>query len=140
MPRQGGRHKVLVKGAEQAMDAFKFEIAQDLGLLEKIMGEDGEPSFKKLTTEEVGQIGGEMVRRIQAAGEWAVMQRFKQGAARLMPQEVLPEPKRVRQVTNNGNPTVHMAQTVDDTPGSGQQPGMLLNDMHNAGVEPRQMH
>jgi hypothetical protein len=27
MPRRGGRHQVLVKGAERAMDAFKMEIA-----------------------------------------------------------------------------------------------------------------
>lgn len=117
MPRRGGRHKVLVKGAEQAMEAFKFEIAEDLGLAEKI---DKDGSFKQMTTVEVGQIGGEMVRRIQAAGEYAIMQRYEAGQSRLMPDEVLPDKRDVQETTNNGNPTVHMSQDLDMTPGSGQ--------------------
>lgn len=129
MPRRGGRHYVLVKGAEEAMNAFKFEIAEDLGLMHKIIGDDGEPSFKHLTTVEVGQIGGEMVRRIQAAGEWAVMQRYKQGEPRLMPQEVLPEPKKVREITNNGNMTVHVTHEPSESPASGQQSGEIRQDM-----------
>jgi hypothetical protein len=32
MPRRGGRHYVLVQGAERAMEAFKMEIIEDLGL------------------------------------------------------------------------------------------------------------
>ncbi|MNB67100.1 Small, acid-soluble spore protein, alpha/beta type [compost metagenome] len=118
MPRRGGRHYVLVKGAERAMEDFKMEIAADLGLAEKI-DEDG--SFKGLTTLEVGQIGGEMVRRIQAAGEFAIMQRHKEGHARLMPEEVMPSQKNVRPVTNNGNPTLHVTKDVHDAPNSGQQ-------------------
>jgi len=118
MPRRGGRHFVLVKGAERAMEAFKLEIAQDLGLAHKI---DMDGTYKGMTTEEVGQIGGEMVRRIQAAGEYAIMQRHQQGYNRLMPDEVLPPPGRTRSVTNNGNPTVHVVGDVHQTPNSGQQ-------------------
>lgn len=100
MPRHGGKHVVLVKGAEEAMRAFKQEIAGDLGLLDK-MGP--EMSYKNLSTVEVGNIGGEMVRRMQAAGEYAILQRFKAGEKRLMPEEVLPAPEVVRSVSNNGN-------------------------------------
>lgn len=100
MPRRGGKHVVLVKGAEEAMRAFKQEIAEDLGLLDK-MGP--EMSYKKLSTTEVGNIGGEMVRRVQAAGEYAILQRYKAGEKRLMPEEVLPAPDTLRSVSNNGN-------------------------------------
>ena len=119
MPRRGGRHYVLVKGAEDAMNAFKMEIAEDLGLADKI---DANGSFKNMTTVEVGQIGGEMVRRIQAAGEFAIMQRYKEGLERLMPEEVLPKASQVREVSNNGNPTVHTVDSVSKSaPHSGQQ-------------------
>jgi Small, acid-soluble spore proteins, alpha/beta type len=118
MPRRGGRHQVLVKGAEQAMEAFKLEIAQDLGLAELI---DADGSYKNFTTVQVGQIGGEMVRRIQAAGEQAIMERFKSGQGRLMPDEVLPARSAVRSVTNNGNPTVHETHDPQFAPNSGQQ-------------------
>lgn len=118
MPRRGGRHQVLVQGAEPAMEAFKMEIAMDLGLAPIIL-EDG--GFKNLTTVQVGQIGGEMVRRITAAGQYAIMKRFEAGEKRLMPDDVLPDKRQVRSVTNNGNPTVHMSLDIRDTPNSGQQ-------------------
>lgn len=92
MPRHGGRHYVLVKGAEEAMRQFKMEIAADLGI-ELSSGED---AFKNLTTLEVGQLGGEMVRRIQAAGEYAIKQRYEAHEKRLMPEELLPAPTLVR--------------------------------------------
>lgn len=110
MPRRGGRHQVLVKGAERAMEAFKMEIARDLGLESKIDNN----TFKGLTTEEVGFIGGEMVRRIQAAGEYAIMQRHSNGETRLMPPEALPSKSQVREMSNNGN----VLETVPDTSNS----------------------
>lgn len=95
MPRRGGRHQVLVKGAERAMDAFKMEIASDLGI-------DAE-NTRALTTEQAGSLGGEMVRRIQAAGEWAIKQRYENNESRLMPEDVLPKPEDVMAVSNRGN-------------------------------------
>lgn len=118
MPRRGGRHYVLVKGAEPAMEAFKLEIAKDLGL-DHLIDKDG--SYKNMTTVQVGQIGGEMVRRIQAAGEWAIMQRYQSGEERLMPPEVLPPKDSVRDITNTGNLTVHASGDPQHAPSSGQQ-------------------
>lgn len=118
MPRRGGRHQVLVRGAEQAMEAFKMEIAMDLGLGDIIM-QDG---YKHLTTTQVGQIGGEMVRRINAAGQLAIKQRYEAGEQRLMPDDVLPAKHEVREVTNNGNLTVHASKDPDYAPESGQMP------------------
>lgn len=118
MPRRGGRHYVLVKGAERAMEAFKLEIAQDLGLADLI---DKDGSYKQMTTVQVGQIGGEMVRRMQAAGEFAIMQRFNAGEKRLMPAEVMPAKDEVREITNNGNLTVHASGDPQHAPSSGQQ-------------------
>lgn len=133
MPRRGGRHYVLVKGAEKAMEAFKLEIAQDLGLAHLI---DRDGTYKNMTTVQVGQIGGEMVRRMQAAGEYAILQRFEAGETRLMPDEVLPDKDDVREVTNNGNPTLHESRDVNYTPGSGQQfkEGSLSQD-HNPNLQ-----
>jgi hypothetical protein len=116
MPRRGGRHYVLVQGAERAMEAFKMEIIEDLGL----HGALANGGFKAMTTTQVGQIGGEMVRRIQAAGEFAILQRFNAGESRLMPTDVLPDPRDVREVTNNGNTTVHITHDPSHAPNSGQ--------------------
>lgn len=125
MPRRGGRHKVLLKGAESAMEAFKLEVARDLGLADLI---DKDGSYKNMTTVQVGQIGGEMVRRINAAGQFAIMQRHKEGSERLMPAEVLPPPEDLQEMTNNGNPSVQHSKDISQTPGySGQEfpPGSL---------------
>lgn len=101
MPRRGGRHYVLVQGAEEAMTAFKYEVTEDLGLAHKVSADGG---FRDMTTTEVGTIGGEMVRRIQAAGEWTIKKRYEANEDRLMPREVMPEPGRIRDVSNQGKP------------------------------------
>lgn len=118
MPRRGGRHQVLLRGAEEAMTAFKLEIAKDLGL-DHLIEKDG--SYKNLTTLQVGQIGGEMVRRITAAGQYAIKKRYEAGLPRLMPDEEMPDKDDVRQVTNNGNLTVHASGDPQHAPESGQQ-------------------
>lgn len=126
MPRRAGRHYVLVKGAEDAMTAFKMEIAEDLGLADKI---DTDRSFKNFTTVEAGQIGGEMMRRITAAGQYAIKQRYDNHESRLLPPEALPDQKAVREITNNGNPTLHTMNSVDFAPSSGQQ-GISTDRLH----------
>jgi len=103
MPRRGNKYYTLVKGAEPAMKQFKMEIAQDLGFGEALE-QDEENAFRKFTTEMTGQIGGEMVRRIQAAGEMAILQRYKEGADKLMP--AAPDVSEVRNVTNTGKTPV----------------------------------
>ena len=95
MPQRGGRRQVLVKGAEAAMEAFKEEVAEDLGIDMK--------DTKDLTTSQAGSIGGEMVRQIQAAGEWAIKQRYDNHEEDLMPPDVLPDLKDVKPVSNAGN-------------------------------------
>ena len=113
MPRRGGKHMTMVRGAEDAMYAFRLEIAKDLGLADKL-AEDH--SFKNFTTVEVGQIGGEMTRRIQMAGEYAVMQRYRAGEKRLMPTDVLPDPTMVSTRTNAGNESVmHNKENLHNT-------------------------
>lgn len=75
MPRRGGKHFTVLEGAQSAMEAFRMEIAEDLGLL-PILRDKG---FKGLTTQQAGSIGGEMVKRIMVAGEMAVVDRHKNG-------------------------------------------------------------
>lgn len=115
-PRRGGRHYVALQGAENAMQAFKMEVAKDLGLADLIASGGG---FKNLTTEQVGQIGGEMVRRSQLAAEYAILQRYNNREERLMPPEVLPPLDQVRPMTNNGNVAVSMKNDLS-APMSGQ--------------------
>lgn len=95
MPRRGGKHYVLIKGAEEAMQRFKMEIAEDLGLAHKI--ENG--NFNNLTPKEIGTIGGEMVRRINAMGQYLIKQRYENKEERLLPLELLPNPEQIREIT-----------------------------------------
>lgn len=119
MPRRGGRHQVLLKGASQAMQEFRMEIARDLGLEEKV---DDDGSFKNFTTAEVGSIGGEMSRRMIAMAQYVIVQRFEAGEQRLLPPELLPPKDQVRESTNTGNMTLHMTQSIDQSvKSSGQQ-------------------
>lgn len=108
MPRQGNRKHVLVKGAEAAMDAFKIEVAHDLGI--------DVTDTRKLTTEQAGSIGGEMVRQIQAAGEWAIKQRYENHEKELMPPDVLPDVDEVRAISNAGNKIHELTGENTQTP------------------------
>jgi len=60
--RQQGfsEQRILVPGAEQAMDNFKNEIASELGLSQRIQS----VGYANMTPKETGQIGGQMVRRM----------------------------------------------------------------------------
>lgn len=90
MPRRGGRHFVLLSRAEGAMEAFKLEVARELGILPK---GDSPPSpdwWETLTTKDVGTIGGEMLRRLALLGEYVVLQRYEQGLRPLLPRIAAP--------------------------------------------------
>jgi hypothetical protein len=54
---QTGRNRVLVSGAEQALNRFKMEIATELGL--DYNGDKG-----NLTSRQNGYVGGTMVKRM----------------------------------------------------------------------------
>lgn len=59
---QTGRNRILVSGAEQALNRFKNEIASELGL--DYNGDKG-----NLTSRQNGYVGGLMVRRMIAQAE-----------------------------------------------------------------------
>lgn len=52
---RNNRH--IVPQAGRALDRFKYEVADELGLLPKIQ----EQGWENMTTREVGHIGGQMV-------------------------------------------------------------------------------
>jgi hypothetical protein len=62
MPARGvrpGRNRVLVVGAEQALESFKQEIANELGIADYAAVDKGE-----LTSRQNGYVGGTMVRKM----------------------------------------------------------------------------
>jgi hypothetical protein len=63
------------------MEAFKHEVAEELGLAEKL----DEIGWSGMSTIEVGTIGGEMVRRVMIAGEIAILDRYMNGERPLLP-------------------------------------------------------
>ncbi|WP_350344900.1 alpha/beta-type small acid-soluble spore protein [Proteinivorax tanatarense] len=54
------RRRSVVPGAEQMLDQYKYEVASELGLNQKIQS----GGWNSMTTREVGQIGGQMVKRM----------------------------------------------------------------------------
>ncbi len=59
---QTGRNRILVSGAEQALNQFKNEVASELGL--DYNGDKG-----NLTSRQNGYVGGLMVRKMIAQAE-----------------------------------------------------------------------
>ncbi len=55
--RRSGRNRVLVPGSEQALENYKYEIANELGI--NYTGDLGE-----LTSRQNGYVGGYMVRKM----------------------------------------------------------------------------
>lgn len=53
-------HRPLLPESERALDRLKYEVAEDLGLDDDIQ----EKGWANMTTRQVGQIGGNMVRRL----------------------------------------------------------------------------
>jgi len=52
--------KLLLPEAEQVMDQFKHEIAQELGLADKV----AQRGWGEMTTRECGMVGGMMVKKM----------------------------------------------------------------------------
>ncbi|ACX51747.1 MULTISPECIES: alpha/beta-type small acid-soluble spore protein [Ammonifex] len=54
------RKKALVPEAQPALERFKYEVAEDLGLADKIARE----GWGEMTSRECGLVGGNMVKRM----------------------------------------------------------------------------
>ncbi len=52
--------KLLTPAAEQVMDQFKHEVAEELGLADKIARQ----GWGEMTTRECGRVGGTMVKKM----------------------------------------------------------------------------
>ncbi|MGI6038348.1 MAG: small, acid-soluble spore protein, alpha/beta type [Limnochordia bacterium] len=65
MGRKGNAHPQ----ARAVLEQFKYEVASELGLLNKVQ----QVGWENMTTREAGQVGGQMVRRFiqQAEAELA---------------------------------------------------------------------
>jgi nucleoid DNA-binding protein len=59
------RRKLLLPEAEQVMDRFKEEIAQELGLADKV----AQRGWGEMTTRECGMVGGMMVKKMLEMAE-----------------------------------------------------------------------
>lgn len=53
-------NKVLLPEARQALDSFKYEVADELGLSEKIKTK----GWENMTSRECGYVGGTMVKKM----------------------------------------------------------------------------
>lgn len=53
-------NRVLNPRAKNALDNFKYEVADELGLINKIKNH----GWENMTTREVGKIGGNMVKKM----------------------------------------------------------------------------
>ncbi len=68
------RNEPVVKGAEEALDELKFEVAEELDI-PLIHGDNGD-----LTARQCGKIGGHMVKELIEKGEQELMEETeKQG-------------------------------------------------------------
>lgn len=61
--------KPVVPEAEDELDTLKMEVAQELGLDDDLQDPD------ELTVREAGKIGGQMVKRLVAEGEKALVRK-----------------------------------------------------------------
>ncbi|MDI3280867.1 MAG: alpha/beta-type small acid-soluble spore protein [Bacillota bacterium] len=59
------QRRTVLPAAEPVLDQLKYEVAEDLGLLQEIEAK----GWGDLTTRDAGRVGGEMVRRMIAAAE-----------------------------------------------------------------------
>lgn len=66
----GRRRSHVVSGADPALNRFKYETAQELGLAERIRQE----GWGNMTTRDAGRVGGQMVRRLIKEAETSLSQ------------------------------------------------------------------
>lgn len=59
------RNETVVRGAGPVLDRFKYEVAGELGLLDKLQ----RVGWAQMTTREAGSVGGHMVRKLIVAAE-----------------------------------------------------------------------
>ena len=65
MARRRNRRRSVVPGAEQVLDRFKYEVASELGILNQVQTQ----GWDNMTTREVGQVGGQMVKKMLQEAE-----------------------------------------------------------------------
>jgi hypothetical protein len=63
--------ETVVPRTEPALDRFKYEVADELGLLEKIKSQ----GWGEMTTREAGSVGGQMVRKLIEAADESLSER-----------------------------------------------------------------
>ncbi len=65
------KKKLLNPAARDALNKFKYEVADELGLMNKIKKVD----WGNMTTREVGKIGGNMVKKMVEMAEEKIQDR-----------------------------------------------------------------
>jgi hypothetical protein len=140
MPRRGGRHFVAVPGAEQAMQAFKYEVARHLidphsgiTLADKV----DQVGWEGMATQEVGRIGGAEVKAIMIAGELSIAQRYQQEGRAWIPEmdqimKTITENESNSQLPRKDFPQVAQQQAPEQRRQEDlttQQAGLLRGDM-----------
>ncbi|QGG47957.1 alpha/beta-type small acid-soluble spore protein [Heliorestis convoluta] len=64
------RNKAVFPGAQSALDRFKYEVASEIGLSNKIQTQ----GWENMTTREVGAIGGFMTKKMVQLAEQQLAQ------------------------------------------------------------------
>lgn len=64
------RNKAVFPGAQSALDRFKYEVATEIGLANKIQSQ----GWENMTTREVGAIGGSMTKKMVQLAEQQLAQ------------------------------------------------------------------
>lgn len=77
------RRRPAVPSSESALDRFKYEVAQEIGL----KGDIERRGWENMTTREVGKIGGNMVRRMVEHAEEDMAEEESRPAESPMPAE-----------------------------------------------------
>lgn len=66
----GNRRSHLVPGADSALNRFKYETAEELGLAKRI----AQQGWGNMTTRDAGRVGGQMVKRLIKEAETSLQE------------------------------------------------------------------